>query len=137
MAHRLRRWTPPEILMVEGLRTSESDIYSFGMMMFELLTGQKPFYDFGQVVVANIVAANKLPSVPKTGVSPLLQTFRPLISECWDRVPSQRPTASALIEKLVNIAISIAAATSGNGPTPRGKPVSDACRWLVVLGTYA
>lgn len=81
--------------------------------MFELLTGQKPYYDIvAETKVSIVVSHYILPTAPKTGVSPLLPSFRPVLHKCRARDPSDRPTTSTLIKELDIIATSIAAGSA-------------------------
>lgn len=81
-------------------------------MMFELMTGKKPYYDANDYQVITLIGQYKLPTAPKTGVSPLLKTFQPLIRECLNQDPSKRPTAAAVMEKIDALTLRIAAAAA-------------------------
>lgn len=81
------------------------------MLLFELLTGKKPYFDVTDVMLVTYVTQRKLlPNVPKEGVSPLFSTFHPLIRECQNETASKRPTAAALMEKIDALRLRIAAA---------------------------
>jgi len=70
-----------------------SDIYSFGVMLYEVATGRVPFTapDFGEMVVqllkASPVPPSKLPDLPHT-IPPSLEA---LILQCLAKDPSLRP----------------------------------------------
>src|SRR3989337_1428397 len=89
----------PEILQGNEY-TIDSDIYSFGMIMWELITGRMPFWD-----------QNNDPGL----ISEICKDFRPpiirntpkgyieLMQECWDSDPNKRPVTFYIYEKLINI----------------------------------
>lgn len=99
--------------------------------MFELLTGQKPYYDVKNNEIYQVVGKNVLPQVPPTGVSPLLTSFDTLIHKCWNRVADDRPPASILITELESLATSIAAGTSTPTLSPNKPSVRPPSRFLV------
>jgi serine/threonine protein kinase len=80
----------PEIF--KGAKFSkESDIYSLGMIMWELTTGCRPFANIEHD--ANLIYEiidGKRPEI--TNDTP--ECFANLMKQCWDSVPSKRPTIS-------------------------------------------
>ncbi|GES75068.1 kinase-like domain-containing protein [Rhizophagus clarus] len=82
----------PEVLYSKRF-TSASDIYSFGVMMNEIISGLPPF---NSVAHDNQLAAEiclgKRPEIPMH--TPKL--LEELIKRCWDTNPSSRPSAKEL-----------------------------------------
>ncbi|KAL3818256.1 hypothetical protein ACJIZ3_004161 [Penstemon smallii] len=94
-------WLAPEVLaeLEQGSKctakyTEKADVYSFGMLCFELLTGKIPFEDGhlqGEKMVRNIRAGERpLFSYP----SPKYLTN--LTRKCWQTNPELRPTFSSI-----------------------------------------
>ncbi|RIA85500.1 kinase-like domain-containing protein, partial [Glomus cerebriforme] len=80
-------YVAPEVLR-RGWTTKASNIYSFGMIMWELMTGRSPFWD--QSHDTNLI--NKIID----GFRPPVTTNAPegyveLMKECWHSNPEKRP----------------------------------------------
>ncbi|RIA85456.1 kinase-like domain-containing protein [Glomus cerebriforme] len=86
----------PEVI-VEKQTTEASDIYSIGMLMWEISSGQPPFvyYEHDYDLAMNIVNGIR----PKV-VSGTPSKYKSLMKQCWDADPLKRPDAKILLEKL-------------------------------------
>ena len=83
----------PEILIQKKQKTKESDVYSIGMLMWEIFAGQPPFDDkaHGPGLILKICEGLRpqiLPSIP--------DDYAQMMQKCWDVVPSKRPTIGEL-----------------------------------------
>jgi hypothetical protein len=97
------RWMAPEMIKCSSLQSPakipdgeamvvhypfKSDIYSFAMVCYELLSGQIPFW--------NISNANDVKKMVLDGMRPTLpqcpQLMKNLIERCWSPDASQRPS---------------------------------------------
>ena len=92
-------YVAPEIF--EGQKyTKASDIYSFGMIAWELMTGRKPFWDRNHDTDLIIEICD--------GLRPPIVTNAPedyveLMQKCWHSNPNKRPTAIELVNKINKI----------------------------------
>ena len=77
------------------------DVYSYGMLLYELLSLHQPFYDvpelgkMGYVRLGQMVTSGRRPNVDE--VPP---EWQDLIAQCWDSVPAKRPTMRNVVERL-------------------------------------
>src|SRR6266542_2647442 len=89
----------PEIL--RGKRyTMASDIYGFGMIMWELTTGRMPFWDQNNDIELVIkICKNFRPPI----INNTPKGYTELMQECWDSNPNKRPTSLDITKKLSDI----------------------------------
>ena len=89
-------YVAPEILHRQKY-TKASDIYGFGMIMWELMIGRKPFWDkiHDTDLIIEICDGLRPPIVTNAP-----EGYIELMQECWHSDPNKRPTATELKEKL-------------------------------------
>jgi len=86
-------WRPPEVLkaLKEGIMptyTPAVDVYGFGMVCYELLTGHIPFQCEGvRTVHYDVVLSGRRPKLPDY----LSPGMTQLLLKCWHQDPCQRP----------------------------------------------
>src|SRR5947207_14552686 len=82
----------PEVLSKKPY-TKESDIYSFGMIMWEFTTGKKPFHDrsHNYILISDILKGER-PQI--TDDTP--EFYAELMKRCWDHNPKNRPTVKEI-----------------------------------------
>ncbi|TDL21451.1 kinase-like protein, partial [Rickenella mellea] len=78
----------------------ESDIYSFGCVCLEIMTGNVPFSELTDMAVTFAIMQNKSPQRPvgnyiEYGLDDSLWNT---IESCWNGIPSQRPTIVQLCQ---------------------------------------
>ncbi|XP_053671907.1 mitogen-activated protein kinase kinase kinase 10 [Anopheles nili] len=101
-------WMPPEVIK-SGTYSKASDVWSYGVLLWELLTGETPYKGFDSLSVAYGVAVNTLAlPIPKT----CPESWGKLMKSCWEIDPHRRPSFKE-IEKDLDII-----ARSGFAQTP-------------------
>ena len=85
----------PELLLGE-FPTTQADVYSLGICMWQMLTRVEPYADEDPQLVIFGIATNSIrPGLP-TIQHELDAAYRKLFEKCWNGSPHDRPTPSAL-----------------------------------------
>ncbi|CAL9067882.1 unnamed protein product [Musa banksii] len=87
-------WMAPELLNGSSNKVSEKvDVFSFGIVMWEILTGEEPYANMHYgAIIGGIVNNTLRPPVPAT-CDP---EWRRLMEQCWAPDPLQRPSFSQI-----------------------------------------
>jgi serine/threonine protein kinase/ABC-type phosphate/phosphonate transport system substrate-binding protein len=88
-------WMSPELLNGTEVNSAASDIYAYGMVMYEIYSGRTPYEGENyEEVVRQICSPDiqKRPPIPLHCPAKLAK----LLSDCFEPDPSQRPTAEQL-----------------------------------------
>jgi sterile alpha motif and leucine zipper-containing kinase AZK len=88
-------WMAPEI--IKGLSvTPACDVYSYSVVLWEILTCEVPFKGLEGLQVAWLVVKGERLTVPQS--CPL--SFANLMQRCWEAEPHKRPTFKQILEDL-------------------------------------
>jgi len=88
-------WIAPEIF-AKKTYSEKADVYSFGIIMWELVTRVMPFGDVEPFSVPLLVTNGSRPPVPKD----CPKDFARLIGQAWHQKPHKRPKFEELEHKL-------------------------------------
>ncbi|KAL1368290.1 hypothetical protein HN51_022437 [Arachis hypogaea] len=91
-------WMAPELLNGSSNRVSEKvDVFSFGISMWELLTGEEPYADMHYgAIIGGIVKNTLRPPIPEH-CDP---EWKKLMEDCWSRDPESRPSFTEITNRL-------------------------------------
>lgn len=81
---------------IPGDSGGEVDIYSFAILMYEIVTGNRPYDDLEHMWMLNEVPNGRRPVF----TSPIKETIKKMIEQCWCGDPDKRPSAKELFTKL-------------------------------------
>lgn len=92
-------WTAPEIVKLEQY-DERVDVYSFGIVMWELIAREEPYKGQGGVQVAYMAVEQGLrPEIPHY----CPKVFAHLMMECWEEDPALRPDFGQILERLFSM----------------------------------
>uniref|UniRef100_A0A671SKY9 mitogen-activated protein kinase kinase kinase n=1 Tax=Sinocyclocheilus anshuiensis TaxID=1608454 RepID=A0A671SKY9_9TELE len=92
-------WMAPEVIRSSTF-SKGSDVWSYGVLLWELLTREVPFRGIDGLAVAYGVAMNKL-SLPIPSTCP--EPFSRLMEDCWNVDPHARPPFTSILDQLMAI----------------------------------
>ncbi|GAM27829.1 hypothetical protein SAMD00019534_110050 [Acytostelium subglobosum LB1] len=97
-------WLAPEIMRGQEY-TEKADVYSFGIILWEILTGMLPFDEYP---VARSQFISQLEDAICEGMRPTIPAAAPaafasLIQDCWHKEPQSRPTFAQISQRLMAI----------------------------------
>jgi len=105
-------WIAPECIHFndndyEIVGNQKGDIYSIGIILNEIVTGQSPFEDINcnlKSIIKNIAINSTLkPSMKRLYVEDKIQEINNVIIKCWAKDPYDRPNMSTLTNMVRDI----------------------------------
>ena len=98
-------WMAPEVLAGKSFN-EKADVYSFGIVLWEILTRKEPFEEFEsfeEFRMAVCMHHIRPPIPPNT-----LPRLASLIEACWQPEPQHRPTFDQIVAQLDHVIIEAA-----------------------------
>jgi len=93
------RWMAPETFNPR-VGSTRSDIWSFGMVMYEILTLKDPYHEYSMFTVIAKVASGGTPNQPDTITNDSIWN---LMKDCWKPRPLERPSIQEVIKRLEDL----------------------------------
>jgi hypothetical protein len=92
------QWMAPEMLSSDGGYDARVDVYAYGVVLWEILTGKVPFAGLNPAAISlQVVTKDARPALPPAGNGEM----RALIEACWDRDPEHRPSFDEIVNRFV------------------------------------
>jgi len=128
------RWMSPELLapgqynLKDSRPTKDSDCYAFGMVIYEVLSGQVPFVHSKEVIVMRKIIDGERPDRPEGAKGAwFTDDLWETLTQCWETQPGSRPGIEAVLERLA-----LDQDSNGWMPSPLptgGNPKADESDW--------
>ena len=125
------RWMSPELLDPDievHPRTKCSDCYALGMVIYEVLSQRKPFFQYKDVVLATKVVKGDYPERPQEPEAVVWFTddVWEVLECCWAYLPEGRPSVEDVLKFLEGVASSWTPPSflSTVAPSPVSSPTS-------------
>ncbi len=100
-------WVAPEVLRSARKPSKASDVYSFGIVLWEILTRRTPYQGMIKVPAGAGAGAAHIKAIADivAGMRPLLPQGTPakyasLVTRCWSADPSLRPDFQTIVDEL-------------------------------------
>ncbi|XP_059480831.1 tyrosine-protein kinase receptor-like [Neocloeon triangulifer] len=90
------KWMPPEAFL-DGIFTSKTDVWSFGVLLWEVMSlGYMPYTGRGNQEVMQLVTDGGRLEPPNGCPAPVYG----LMTQCWHPIPDDRPNFSTILERI-------------------------------------
>jgi serine/threonine protein kinase len=92
----------PQLLLDETYqKDTRSDIYSFGVIMWEISSGKSPYNnkDLNKNDLISIILKNNRETI----ISDTPKIYSDLYTECWNNDPNRRPAIKIILNKINNL----------------------------------
>ncbi|KAG9398062.1 hypothetical protein AC1031_014979 [Aphanomyces cochlioides] len=98
------RWMAPEVIQSKKLYTEKIDIYSLGVILWELIDGKELPYDNlrWNHEIEQAILDGKRPEILPNTCPP---RWKVLVKLCWQVEPTERPSIGELIRSLQRLAV--------------------------------
>lgn len=79
------------------------DLYSFGSLLYEIISGERPFNKLNPMAIAAKMVDAKQKDIMPLEIPSCHPTLKKLLKSCWSWYPSKRPDFSSVVHQLENL----------------------------------
>ncbi|KAL0324339.1 UNVERIFIED_CONTAM: Serine/threonine-protein kinase CTR1, partial [Sesamum calycinum] len=109
------QWMAPEVLRNEP-STEKSDVFSFGVILWELMTVRIPWSNLNSLQVVGVVGfMDRRLDIPDN-MDPRISS---IISDCWQSNPEDRPSFEDIIRRMTDLVHTSSGSTARTASTPQ------------------
>lgn len=101
------QWMAPESLTRRPVYTEKSDIYSYGVILWEIMTGKRPYEGLTEENILDHIRQGKREEIPQT----IAAVYAEIIHRCWLENPNERPSLTEIIRKIENYEVKTSSLT--------------------------
>lgn len=88
-------WMSPELLGGSSTYNEKVDVYAYGIVLWEILTGELPYDELEpSMIIGQVLLHDARPNIPSNAPP----EFRSLIEKCWARDPTHRPSFDKVVK---------------------------------------
>lgn len=89
-------WMAPELFEPTSTYSNKIDVYAYGIILWEIVSGQAPYGGMDPLQVATeVLYEERRPEIPPNTPQPLAD----LMKRCWDQSPDLRPTFAEIVQE--------------------------------------
>ena len=121
-------WMAPEVFFGQSTYGPEVDVYSFGIIMWELITRKDPWDELGATsyitqsrLLDEALVAGRRPTIPK-GFANDHEVYTTTMQRCWATEPESRPSFESVVFSLSMVPCAAPTSPPVSPSTPAARP---------------
>ena len=96
-------WMAPEVLQSDANYSYKADVYSYAIVMWEIMAREPPFQNLRpHEIMSGVVTAKMRPDISKIPFN-CPEQYKHIMFRCWDQDPNQRPDFGMILKYLKQI----------------------------------
>ncbi|CAI2176558.1 15702_t:CDS:2 [Funneliformis geosporum] len=114
---------PKKLLDLNFQYEKASDIYSYGVLMWEISSGIPPFKKFTSKCDQELLYFNIPKGFRENNIKGTPEDYRDLYEKCWDSIPDNRPSIKKVLEEFKKMGYGIDEKDEEDNSTYEGSPM--------------